>query len=183
MFNEIIVVEGKNDESKLKSIFPEIECFTTNGSAVDEVMPNLIELSKTRDLILFLDPDFPGEKIRQAIMQKIDCKQAFILKKDAISKNNKKVGIEHASRKAIVEALNNILTPVKIKKNEIKLIDLYNLNLIGNPKSSYLRDIICEHFRIGKCNSKKLLNRLNMYQISINEIKGYLKEINSSELK
>ena len=110
MYKEIIVVEGKNDASKLKSIFPEIECFITNGSAVLEHIEELVELSKTRELILFLDPDYPGERIRNLITQRIDCKQAFIKKSNAISKNNKKVGVEHASKEDIIEALENALT-------------------------------------------------------------------------
>ena len=183
-YNEIIVVEGKNDASKLKSVYPDIECFITNGSAFEERMEELVELSKTREIILFLDPDFPGEKIRQGIMKKINCKQAFLKKSLAISKNNKKVGIEHASKEDIMFALEHALTISNDKTQELITInDLYDLNLIGNSNSQKLRNIICEKLHIGHCNSKQLVNRLNMFNISKSRVLEVLKEQELDELK
>lgn len=178
MYKEIIVVEGKNDASKLKSIFPEIECFITNGSAVLEHIEELVELSKTRELILFLDPDYPGERIRNLITQRIDCKQAFIKKSNAISKNNKKVGVEHASKEDIIEALENALTvdTNSANKNLITLNDLYDLDLIGHVNSKQYRQILNDKLHIGYCNSKQLVKRLNMFNISLEHIKNTLKE-------
>ena len=44
-------------------------------------------LQEQRGVIVFTDPDFPGNKIRQAVMQYVpDCKHAHLQKGDAIAK-------------------------------------------------------------------------------------------------
>ena len=120
-------------------------------------------------MILFLDPDYPGERIRNLITQRIDCKQAFIKKSNAISKNNKKVGVEHASKEDIIEALENALTvdTNSVNKNLITLNDLYDLDLIGHVNSKQYRQILNDKLHIGFCNSNQLVIRLNMFNISL----------------
>ena len=96
-FNEIVVVEGLHDLERLKSIYEDIDVLITNGSEIEENLPTIIEASKKRDIILFLDPDYPGERIRKKITEVIpNAKHAFLKKDLAISKNKKQVGIEHA---------------------------------------------------------------------------------------
>ena len=117
-FNEIVVVEGLHDLERLKSIYEDIDVLITNGSEIEENLPTIIEASKKRDIILFLDPDYPGERIRKKITEVIpNAKHAFLKKDLAISKNKKKVGIEHAKKEDIIDALNNVLTPSKNRKN------------------------------------------------------------------
>lgn len=78
-----------------------IDCDTieTNGTHLSVETLRLIEqAAKTRGVIIFTDPDHPGETIRTAINQKIPgCKNAYIEKHKA--KTAKKVGVEHASKK------------------------------------------------------------------------------------
>lgn len=52
--------------------------------------------------------------------------------------------------------------------------DLYNLGIIGTNESSAIREDISAHYSLGKCNAKTLLNRLNILQISKEELKDYL---------
>ena len=60
--SEIVIVEGKTDSNKLKSIF-DVNTLETNGLALSKRKLNeIISISKERGIILFLDPDGPGEK-------------------------------------------------------------------------------------------------------------------------
>jgi len=160
---DIIVVEGVHDVSKIKSVYPDANCIITNGREIsNETIECIKELSKNNDIIVFTDPDSPGERIRGIISDAVpSCKHAFLRKKDCISNNKKKVGIEHASREAIIEALSNIYS----NNSNIETItnqDLFNLGLNGNPDSAILRDKISNYLNIGKPNCKTFLKRLNL---------------------
>ena len=93
---EILVVEGKNDTNVLKS-FLDCDTIETNGTHLGKEILRQIRLAqKTRGVIIFTDPDFPGEKIRSSINAAIPgCKNAFIDK--AKAKTSKKVGVEPVS--------------------------------------------------------------------------------------
>ena len=49
--------------------------------------------------------------------------------------------------------------------------DLYMLGLTGFSNSKILRDKISEHLNIGMPNAKTFLKRLNLIQISLEELK------------
>ncbi len=82
-FDAVIVVEGKDDTIRLKQFFPGIETIETNGSAVsDEVLKQIQKLSESRQIIVFTDPDFNGERIRRIVTKAVpDATQAFITRK------------------------------------------------------------------------------------------------------
>lgn len=131
-----------------------MDILITNGSEIEENLPVIVEASKKRDIILFLDPDYPGERIRKRIQEVIpNAKHAFLKKDLAISKNKKKVGIEHAKDSDLIDALNNCLTPVE-STNLVTYLDLYNLGLFGNKDSQKLRDKVCEKLNLGHTNGK-----------------------------
>ena len=175
-FSEIVVVEGMHDLERLKSIYTDIDVLITNGSEIDKYLPTIIEASKKRDMVLFLDPDYPGERIRKKISSVIpNAKHAFLKKDLAISKNHKKVGIEHAKKEDIIDALNNVLTPIE-NTNKITYLELYNLGLFGNNNSQKLRDKVCLKLNIGHTNGKTFLKRINMFNIDIETIKKALME-------
>ncbi|MBP5444739.1 MAG: ribonuclease M5 [Acholeplasmatales bacterium] len=173
-FKEIVVVEGLHDLERLKSIYPDIDVLITNGSEIDKFLPTIVEASKKRDIILFLDPDYPGERIRKKIQSVIpNAKHAFLKKDLAISKNHKKVGIEHAKKEDIIEALESVLSPSETT-GEITYLELYDLGLFGNENSAKLRDEVCLKLNIGHTNGKTFLKRINMFNISIETIKNAL---------
>lgn len=103
------VVEGKSDSAKLNSIFPNCKTIETNGSEISKEKLELIKkITLKNKVIIFTDPDGPGKKIRQKIIDFIpNCKHAFIDKKNAIK--GKKVGIAEAKPKHILEALENVV--------------------------------------------------------------------------
>ena len=68
---EILVVEGKNDTNVLKS-FLDCDTIETNGTHLGKEILRQIRLAqKMRGVIIFTDPDFPGEKIRSCINVKM----------------------------------------------------------------------------------------------------------------
>ena len=172
MIKEVIVVEGANDTKRLKSFF-DVDTIETHGLGLKkETIEFIKEVNKSRGVILFLDPDVPGEKIRNTINNEIpNLKNAFVLKEDARTK--KKVGIEHADKKTLEEALNNVIT-YSDKNNTLSIEEFYDLKLSGNSVSSYNRDKISKHYHLGKCNGKTMFKRVNMLGLTYSDIKKIL---------
>ena len=172
---DIIVVEGTHDEIKVKAAFPNAECIITNGSEISlETLSLIKEISKKHRIIIFTDPDSPGERIRSKILEVApNASSAFLRKKECISNNKKKVGIEHASIDAIKEALKDIYTP-SLNQDTISLKDLYELGLNGEKDSAILREKISDILNIGKPNAKTFLKRMNLLQITKKELEDLL---------
>ncbi len=172
MIKEVIVVEGSNDTKKLKSFF-DVETIETHGLGLKEETIELIKkVNEKRGVILFLDPDTPGEKIRNIINNKIpNLKNAFILKEDA--KTKKKVGIEHANREVLQDALNNLIT-YSNEKSTLSQDEFNDLGLNGLTDSSKKRELVSKAFHIGKCNSKTMFKRLNMLGVNKSDIEKVL---------
>ena len=172
LFKEVIVVEGRDDTRRLKEIFPDIETIETNGSAIDKPTLERIKiLNETRGVIVFTDPDFPGNKIRQAVTEGVpEFKHAYLKKQDAIAKNGSGVGVEHASNEAIKAALENLLTASKTIVEEIEMQFLIENQLIGHANSSSLREHLSDVLGIGYVNGKQLQKRLMMFGISKEQV-------------
>lgn len=169
MINEVIVVEGKNDTKRLQSFF-EVETIETHGLGLSkETLDYIKEVNSKRGIILLLDPDAPGEKIRKRINEYIpNLKNAFVFKEDA--RTSKKVGVEHASKEVLEDALNNLITYKKDNENGLTINDLYELGLIGQSNSEEKRLEVAKKFHIGKCNGKTMLKRLNLLGIKKEEL-------------
>lgn len=86
---EVIVVEGKTDTAVIQKLF-DADTIETHGLALDEATLDLIEeLEKTRGVIILTDPDYPGMRIRNMIMERVPhVKQAFVDKKMLLGKRN-----------------------------------------------------------------------------------------------
>lgn len=163
---------------KIKSVFPNANVVITNGREISQSTLDMIKkLSETNEIIIFTDPDSPGEAIRKRITEIVpNAKQAFLRKKDAISKNRKKVGIEHADSDIIKESLDNLYI-FNNSNNNINMSDLFRLGLNGNSGSAVLRDRISEHLNIGKPNAKTFLSRLNLINISLEELEDLCQKL------
>jgi ribonuclease M5 len=112
---EIVVVEGKTDTEKLKKNFI-VETIETNGSRISKKTIELIKkVNLERGVILFLDPDGSGEKVRRILENNLEnFKQAFIKKRN---KKVKKVGVAEASDDEIINAIENVATFQKNKQS------------------------------------------------------------------
>ncbi|MDE5767330.1 MAG: ribonuclease M5 [Malacoplasma sp.] len=168
VINEVVVVEGKSDTSKLKSIFT-VDTIETNGLSISEKkIKEIISVSQKKGIILFLDPDGPGEKIRKKLTEIIpNTKQCFIEKKDI--KKGKKIGVAEASVESIINAFKNI-TKFSKKNNSIDWKNYLELDL----NSKRFRIFVCKKLNISYCNHKQLFKRLNMLNLSYDDVKKLL---------
>lgn len=172
--NEIIVVEGKSDKQFLET-FLNADILTCNGSAIDGFDKNyLIELSKTRGVIILTDPDYPGQRIRNEISSYLPvCKHAFVRKENSIKRH--KVGVAEASKEEVLFALENVVTFDESKKGSLNETDMILLKLSGLDSSANKEKVI-KHFNIGHCNSKTLLKRLNLLNVSKDALEAILND-------
>lgn len=174
---EVIVVEGKDDESALKAAV-DCEIIITHGYGINEGTFKRIEkAASTVGVILFTDPDRAGELIRARIDKRVKgCKHAF-LNRDAATKDGD-IGIENASPEAIRKALSKVRTVCEDLDNLFTQEDLLDCDLILSDNASERRAKVGEILGIGCCNAKQFLNRLNRYGVTREE---FVKAIESLE--
>jgi len=170
----IVIVEGKNDYNKIKSVYHNLSILITNGSAVsDEFLDLVKKIRETNQIVLCLDPDYAGEKIRKTLLSVVpNAYQVFADRERAISKNGKKIGIEHMSQDDIRKLFSKIM--ISDYHENITMNDMYDLGLIGSSDSALKREELGKKLGIGYANAKQFLRRLNMFNITIEDIKRNL---------
>ena len=165
---EVIVVEGRDDTTKVQQAV-QANTIETNGSAVNqETIERIRHAQEKRGVIVFTDPDYPGERVRRIITEAIPgCKHAFLTQDEARAKHyqNKSLGIEHASIHAIKEALSAVYELTDMKATDITKDDLLHYRLISGAGAARRREQLGRILKIGTCNGKQLLKRLQMFQI------------------
>lgn len=173
---EVIVVEGKHDREKLKKYF-DCDTIETSGTHLSKATLQLIAITqKERGIIIFTDPDVPGNKIRSTINQAVPhCLNAFIEK--AKAKTSKKVGIEHASKDDLQHALQHLITYQEHFEETLPRAAFLRLGLEGQVDSKALRQKVGNALCIGEANAKTLYKRLNMLQIHEEALEEVIKEI------
>lgn len=181
---EIIVVEGRDDTAKINQAI-QADTIETNGSAVNkEIISRIRHAQEKRGVIIFTDPDYPGQRIRHIIDQAVPgCKHAFLTQDEARAKNahNRSLGIEHASPETIREALRKVYELTEETRGEITKEDLLINRLIGVREASERRKQLGEHLKIGHTNGKQLLKRLNQFQISKEEFEAAVEAIQQED--
>ncbi|MDQ0216207.1 ribonuclease M5 [Oikeobacillus pervagus] len=181
---EIVVVEGKDDTIAIQRAV-NADTIETNGSAVNRETIEKIKLAqKIRGVIVFTDPDMPGERIRKIIAQHVqNCKHAFITKNKARPKNGKGIGVEHASDTDIREALKDAQIMEVEAEEQITKEDLMNAGLIGGDRAKPRREKLGEKLKIGYTNGKQLYKRLLMFQITKEQFYHALEEVLQEEME
>ncbi len=178
---EIIVVEGKDDTAKIKQSV-DADTIETNGSAVNQsVIEQVRHAQAKRGVIIFTDPDYPGERIRHIVSNAVPgCKHAFLTRAEAKAKHDKGLGIEHASKDAIRQALESVYEIAEVGESDVDKSDLFQYGLLGGSKAKERREKLGNALKIGYANGKQLLKRLHMFQISrqtfIDSMEKILKE-------
>lgn len=176
MIKEIIVVEGKDDIAAIKRAV-DAEVIATGGLGLQAaVIERIKTAARKKGVIIFTDPDYAGERIRKIISDQVPgCKHAFLPKEHAIRDGD--IGIENASPKHIMLALNKVRTESKRKTQEFTQNDLLYNGLIGFDGAVHRRDELGKILGIGYGNAKQFLSRLNNYGVSRQEFEEGLKKL------
>lgn len=171
---EVIIVEGKSDYTYLKS-FLEADIIITNGSEISSKTLDLIKkANEERGIIILTDPDYPGLRIRNIISEYVgDCKHAYVDKNKAIK--GKKVGIAETKKEDIIKALENVVTYNAASPKIVNESDLYQLGLLGKEDSKQKREQVCNYYHLGWCNGKTFIKRINMFGLTIEDLKEVIK--------
>lgn len=165
---ETIVVEGKDDEAAIKRAVI-CDVIITRGFGIDEAIFKRIEkAAEMSGVIVFTDPDFAGERIRERISKRVSgCKHAFLSQSEATYKTD--IGIENASPESILKALKKVRTIRTEASVTFDKRDLFRYELEGFEHSAQRRNLIGSELGIGYCNAKQFLNRLNHYGVTKDE--------------
>lgn len=168
IIKEVIVLEGKSDTNKIQKLF-DVDTYETSGSALNKKKIDFIKkIANSKGIILFFDPDYAGEKIRNILIQEIpNCKNCFLDRNLSFKKTANKKGVAEANDEAIIEAINKVAT--FDSKNKSLSWEEY---LILDITSKKQRDVICNYLHIGPANNKQLFKRLNMLNIDFPTIKN-----------
>ena len=176
---EVIVVEGKDDTANLKRYY-EVDTYETRGSAINQDdFERIATLQELRGVIVFTDPDYNGERIRKIIMQEIpQVKHAFLNRGEAVPKSKTKgrsLGVEHASYEDLEKALSGLVGSYEDEHFfDITKSDLMRLGLLMGSDSRKRREYLGEELRIGYCNGKQLLKRLELFGVCLSQVEEAL---------
>ena len=176
---EVIVVEGKDDTANLKRYY-EVDTYETRGSAINhDDLERIATLQELRGVIVFTDPDYNGERIRKIIMQEIpQAKHAFLNRGEAVPKSKTKgrsLGVEHASYEDLEKALSGLVGSYEDDHFfDITKSDLMRLGLLMGSDSRKRREYLGEELRIGYCNGKQLLKRLELFGVCLSQVEEAL---------
>lgn len=175
---EVIVVEGKKDTEKIQ-LAVNASTIETQGLALEEEVLKLIEHAQEKHgVIVFTDPDYPGEMIRKKITQRVpEAKHAFIRTDEGTPTHKGTLGIEHASIAAIRNALAGLYEVSEASEPTVSKQFLQSVGLRSGKNSKQLRIRLGEELRIGYTNSKQLQKRLTLFNISEEQVSETLKKI------
>jgi ribonuclease M5 len=181
---EIVVVEGKDDTANLQRFY-DLDTYETRGSAINEKdLERIQRLNDLRGVIVFTDPDFNGERIRKIIMTAIPtAKHAFLNRDEAVPRSKTKgrsLGVEHASFDDLQKAFSGLLSNFDSEDSfDISKADLLRLGLLMGKDSRKRREYLGEDLRIGYCNGKQLLNRLQLFGILLSDVEKSIEKYES----
>ncbi|HEY4536893.1 MAG TPA: ribonuclease M5 [Erysipelothrix sp.] len=161
---EVIVVEGKHDQSKILSCIS-ADIIISNGTHLSQqFLAQCKKLNEERGIIIFTDPDYPGTYIRKKIMDYVgDCKHASLDINQA--KLDGKVGVENASCEDILKALSKS-AEFSTDEQSISYHDFLDLGLSGDKHSQIKRDKLSNQFGLPKTNAKTCYKYLNMMGVT-----------------
>lgn len=164
--NGIIVVEGKEDVSFISS-YIESYYVTTNGLDVPKKeLAFLKRVSEKKIVVVLTDPDEAGEIIRKRINESVNNVINVKVSIDKCNKRNKH-GVAECNIEEIMSVLGRYLSKTPLFFKNIDYSFLFNNQLNNQTIRSYLSDKFC----LGIINnSSKLIERLNILEISKKEI-------------
>jgi ribonuclease M5 len=174
MYREVLVVEGVHDRQKIESVLPGASCIVTGGTSLsDETVALVRAAAETRGVILFLDPDYPGRKITDLLVAAVpNAGIAFLPRNEAISRNGRKVGVEHASKDAIEKALASFRRIGEPRAGTVTIGDLAIRGLSGTPGAARRRECAASSLGLPPANAKTMVKWMNMLGLSAEALDG-----------
>mgnify|MGYP002346825615 CR=1 FL=1 len=165
---EVIIVEGKHDMERLLRLF-DVDVLYSSGTHLSAAfLQRCQELNAKQGIIVFTDPDGPGEYIRRTIREAVGvCKHASLSLKQ--SKRHGKVGIEHATDEDLIEALKEA-NYLDTRQSTISWDDFLELGLSGHPMSQAKRDVLMEAYHLPRSNAKTCFKYLNMIGKNVSDV-------------
>lgn len=173
--NTLIIVEGKSDTNRLKKTLGTVQTFETSGLGLDEKKINYLKkIQHQYKLIVFTDPDGPGEIIRQKLSEELDnLYHAYLPNNKAISNKKCKIGVEHANAHDIKEALENMYQIAEEFEDLYSISDLIDWGVYSSKTN---RIILCDKLHIAYGNNQKVLKQLNDFNIAPTKIREIIRE-------
>lgn len=182
VIDEIIIVEGRDDESAVKAAVS-AQVIITEGYHIGKDTFNLIRKAyEGPGIVIFTDPDSAGEAIRRRLTKEFPAsKQAFLIREDAIKGQD--IGIENAPSDSIVKALKEAVVfrqagpgagsgeaGLRARREEVfSQEDMLYFDLMGTAESAKRRSKMGKALGIGYANGKTFLARLNGFGITREE--------------
>lgn len=178
---EAIIVEGRDDEARVKQSIDAM-IIVTHGFGIKEETWKLIDKAyREKGVIIFTDPDHAGEMIRRKIEKRCPKALHANLSREKARKN-KDIGVENASSEDILTAI----LSAKSKKSEtqgksllsnnlqsespLSPEDIYALGICGGEGAKIRRERLCDKLGIGYTNAKGFIKRANDFGISKKDI-------------
>jgi len=161
---QTIIVEGKYDKIKLKSIV-DANIITTDGFRIynNAQKRTLIKnIAKKTGIIILTDSDAAGMQIRNFIKSCVGGDHgAEIINAYAPESGD---GVEGTDKNALVKALERfgVAAPTKQIAKQITKLDFYNDGLSGKKNSAEMRGYLCERLGIPYMPSNQLLECVNI---------------------
>lgn len=164
--SNVIVVEGKDDEAFLSSFIDAIYVKTNGYQIPKEEIDFLNNPRNQKPIIILTDSDEAGKQIRERINKLVN--KGLNVEVDIIKCNKKnKHGVAECEREEVINALKEHIDSM-ILKETITNADIVSLD-IGKSK----REIICDELKLGLCNNKTFIKRLNYLGYTKEELKKY----------
>lgn len=170
----LYVCEGVTDEDRLKKLGC-LFVVPTGGEFIRrEITDFLLRCREVRDIVLVLDPDGPGKKIKKIVEDRIgSCLHIDVPKKEAIKKG--KVGIAQMAMTDLKEHLrpfirHDLFTDERLSLEEE---DFYDLGLVG-AGGKKRRMALVEKFSLPYTSAKKVEECLLMLALDKKKVKEIL---------
>jgi ribonuclease M5 len=169
---ETIVVEGIHDKARLLA-FIEANIICSDGTHISvETLRQLQQAYKEEGLIIFSDPDTPGQALRHQLSQYFPlAKHAYISQSKA--RSNRKIGIEHASEQDILMALEHV-HEVQEHKSDLNMGDLMDLGLSGSIQAKLKRIRVAHHLFLSEASAKTFLKQCQHKGLQKADLKGII---------
>ena len=163
----LLVLEGTNDQSYLSS-FIKSYYFVTNGYDIKkDDLDYLLAVSFVRPIILLVDPDEAGEKIRTAIKKYVS--NNIIDIRLNFKNSSLKHGVFECPKAIIIETLKPYFS--SYQPGALTITDLIELGIYSDTKK---RSLIENHYCLSRTNNKTLLKRLNCLKIKKEDLINFL---------